>query len=98
MYRAVVILIVIAIFVIVAGVFAWLNPGMVDLELAFTKVQVAKSHAFTVAFALGWLFGILCSLILVLRLLNERRHLRKSVRLAEAEVKNLRSLPLQDAG
>jgi hypothetical protein len=35
--------------------------------------------------------------LILLRTLNERRKLRKSLNLAEAEVKNLRSMPIHDA-
>jgi len=46
--------------------------------------------------AIGWLFGALSATVLVLKLLRDRRKLRKDVRLAEAEADNLRSLPLRD--
>ncbi len=78
-------------------VFAALNPGLVSLDLAFTTVEMQKSLAMTLAFAAGWVFGLLCAAIILLRIYAERRGLRRSVRLAEEEVRALRSLPIQDA-
>ena len=45
----------------------------------------------------GWVFGILCGALVLLRLYLDRRQLRKSLKLAEAEVRSLRSMPMQDA-
>jgi hypothetical protein len=53
--------------------------------------------AFTVTFIAGWLFGIVCSAAFVIRLINERRQLRRALQLSESEVSSLRSLPLSDA-
>ena len=81
----------------VMTVFTFSNTGMIDIDLAFTKVNTSIPLAFTVAFALGWLFGILCMGFFALKLINERRALRRSLRLTENEVSSLRSLPLSDA-
>jgi len=78
-------------------VFAALNPGNVELDLAFGRVEVAKPLALTAAFGAGWLFGVLCAAVVLLRSANERRRLRKSLRVAEAEARAARSLPLHDA-
>ena len=43
-----------------AAVFALLNRGDVHLDLAFAEVVLSKPLAFTVAFGLGWFFGLLC--------------------------------------
>ena len=48
-------------------------------------------------FAAGWFFGVACITFFVLKLAAERRQLRKSLRLAEAEVTSLRRMPMQDA-
>ncbi len=55
------------------------------------------SLALTVAFGAGWLFGMLSAGLVLLKSVGERRRLNKSLRLAEAEVKTLRSMPIQDA-
>lgn len=78
-------------------VFARLNPGLIEIDLAFGKVESSVPLAFAVAFALGWLFGLLCTAVAVMRLVNERRQLRKLLRTSESELSTLRNLPLSDA-
>jgi len=46
----------------------------------------------------GWLFGVASASVYLLKTMNEKRKLRKSIKLAEVELNNLRSLPMQDAG
>ena len=70
-----------------ATAFAALNPVPITLDLAFTTMELQTSLAMTLAFAAGWLFGVL------LRSVSERRRLRKATAVAEAEVRALRSLP-----
>jgi len=50
-----------------------------------------------VTFVICWVFGLLCTTVFILRLVNERRQLRRSLRHSESEVSSLRSLPLADA-
>lgn len=78
-------------------VFARLNPGLIEIDLAFGKVGSSVPLAFAVTFALGWLFGLLCTAVAVMRLVNERRQLRKLLRTSESELSTLRNLPLSDA-
>lgn len=82
---------------LLATAFAALNPGLITLDLAFTETEVQKSLALTVAFGAGWVFGLVCAALVLLKSVNERRRLRRSLNLAEAEVRNLRSMPIQDA-
>jgi len=91
--------VVLVFLVILVGmlVFTRLNPGLIEVDLAVAKFETSVPLAFTIAFIAGWLFGILSLVAYVIRLVNERRQLRKSVRLAEAEVSSLRSLPITDA-
>lgn len=84
--------------VLIAAVFAYNNPGSLDVDIAFTRFEdVSVALAFAVAFAVGWLAGLLSAGIAVLRMAGERQRLRRKLRLAEAEVSGLRNLPLQDA-
>lgn len=83
--------------VVVVIVFWGLNPGTIHLDLGLLEFDADKPAAFVGAFVFGWLFGLVCVTLFVLRLLNQRRKLRKQLRLAEAEVSGLRSLPMQDA-
>jgi len=81
----------------VAVVFAAINPAPVKLDIAFTTIEIQTSLALLAFLGVGWLFGLLSSALLLLKFLNERRQLRKALRLAEAEVKSLRSMPVHDA-
>ncbi len=97
MLKRIGLLILVVAIVVVMVTFTANNTGMVDIDLAFTKVTTSIPLAFTVTFALGWLFGILCLGFFALRLVNERRVLRRSLRMTESEVSSLRNLPLSDA-
>ncbi len=97
MLKRIGLLILVVAIVIVMATFTANNTGMVDIDLAFTKVTTSIPLAFTVTFALGWLFGILCLGFFALKLVNERRVLRRSLRVTESEVSSLRNLPLNDA-
>lgn len=73
------------------------NPGNVVIDLAFGTVTPSIPVAFSVMFVIGWAFGLLCTSVFILRLVNERRRLRRALRHSESEVSSLRSLPLTDA-
>jgi uncharacterized membrane protein YciS (DUF1049 family) len=82
---------------LLAVVFAALNPGPITVDFGFAERQMQKSLALTLAFGAGWLAGMLSLGVVLLRLWHERRRLRKQLRLAEAEVRTLRSLPVEHA-
>ena len=91
---------IIAVVLIVFLLMIWftsINPGVVTVDLAFGTVQPTIPLALAVTFLLGWLFGILCAMFYVLRLLAERRRLRSALKNSESEVSSLRSLPIADA-
>ena len=89
-------ILVLTIFVLIVW-FTNINPGSVTLDLAFTVVEASIPMVVAATFVLGWLFGLLCTGIFIMRLVNERRQLRKTIRIAEAEVSGLRNLPIADA-
>jgi len=89
--------ILIVLIVVVMATFTANNTGMIDIDLAFTKVTTSIPLAFTVAFAVGWVFGVLCIGFFALKLVNERRVLRRSLKMTESEVSSLRSLPISNA-
>ena len=97
MVRFVTFILIILFAFLVAVVFAAINPEPMSLDLAFAEFQLKTSLALLAFLAAGWVFGVLCAGFLMLKMLSERRQLRKSLRLAEAEVKSLRSMPMQDA-
>ena len=94
--KAGLILLLIVIFAVMV-VFSYLNTGDVEVNLAFLSVTTSISIAFTVALAVGWLLGVISMGVFALRLINERRSLRRALRVSESEVSSLRSLPLSDA-
>jgi putative membrane protein len=73
------------------------NPDDVPLKLLAWKISPPVSLAFTAAFAIGWLFGIICMGMYAFKVASERRMLRRFLRMSEDEVSSLRSLPLSDA-
>ena len=94
--KAALILLLIVIFGIMV-VFSYLNTGEVEVNLAFVSVTTSVSIAFTVTLVAGWLLGVISMGLYALRLVNERRILRRALRTSESEVSSLRSLPLSDA-
>ena len=97
MLKRIAILVLFLIILVIMLVFTRLNPGLVEVDLAFGTVASSIPLAFTVTFVIGWLFGLLCTSIFAARLVNERRQLRKALRMSESEVHSLRNLPLADA-
>ncbi len=96
MLRFIVYVLILIVVILAAASFASLNPGDIRLDLAFGVVETRVSLAFAVTFALGWLVGLATLAGYALKLLNDRRKLKKSARLAEEEVNNLRRLPMRD--
>jgi len=97
MLKRIGLLILIIAIVILMATFTAINTGDVRIDLAFAEFTEPLSLVLTITFALGWLFGILCMGVFALKLVNERRVLRRSLRLSESEVTSLRGLPLSDA-
>ncbi len=91
-----VVLLLLVIFTIML-VFASTNPGFVSIDLFFMQVSPSIPLAFSVTFISGWAFGLLCTTVFILRLIHERRQLRRKLSYTESELTNLRSLPLTDA-
>jgi uncharacterized membrane protein YciS (DUF1049 family) len=84
--------------VLLAAVFAYSNPQPIDIEIGFARLdQVSMAAAFTVVFALGWLFGLLSTGLTLWRAASEKRRLRKDLRYAEAQLTTFRGAKLQDA-
>ena len=94
--RAGVVILIIVLFVVMFT-FTALNTGDIELDLGFLKRSYPVSMAFAATFVLGVIFGMLCMSVFVFRLFNERRTLRRTLRMSESEVSSLRNLPLSDA-
>lgn len=94
--RTVLVLVVVAVGVAMFA-FTSVNTGSIDVDLLFAKLTTSVPVAFTVAFAVGWIFGLASLSIWALKLVRERRTLRRALRASETEVSSLRNLPLSDA-
>ena len=97
MLKRIVILVLFLVILVAMLIFTKLNSGLIEIDLAFRTVTSSIPLAFTMTFVMGLLFGLLCTAIFAIRLINERRQLRKSLRLLESEIHSLRNLPLNDA-
>lgn len=97
MIRRILLTALVCLVLVFAVVFAALNPGAVTVNLGWFETTMQKSLALTLAFAFGWLFGLACLALVLLRMVLERRRLRRALRLAEGEVHALRSTPVEHA-
>jgi putative membrane protein len=84
--------------VLLAAAFAYNNPEPVTIDTGFARFAgVSLALALVVALAIGWLAGLLTAGLGLWRITSDRRRLRRELKLAEAELRSLRSLPLNDA-
>ena len=97
MLKRIGLLLLVLVIVLAMLTFTALNSGSIDLDLAFFAGTYPLSVVLVVTFVVGTVFGMLCMTAFVFRLINERRTLRRALRLSESEVSSLRSLPLSDA-
>lgn len=96
--RRILILTGLALFVLVAAVFAYANRSEIAIDLGFVRLDgVSLAGAFVSAFVIGAVFGMGCMSLGWLRLKAERRSLRRRLSSAEAELSRLRSAPLEHA-
>lgn len=96
--RRILFVVLLVTFVSFAAVFAYTNPQQITVDVGFARFDgVSMAGAFAVAFGLGWLFGVASAAAAMLRLANDRRRLRRHLKLAETELSGLRSLPLNHA-
>lgn len=80
------------------AVFAYMNPEALQIDIGFARLENVSLALFAVCvFAFGWLAGVASAAFAILRSAAERRRLQKDLRVAEAELRTLRSLPMHDA-
>lgn len=75
--------------------FAVLNADSVQLNYYFGQFLAPLSLVIVISLACGAVLGILASLAAIVQLRHEQARLNKAIKLAEKEVENLRSLPIQ---
>lgn len=85
-----------ALLFLAALVFTWVNVEPVELYYLAGSIEVPLPVALWTAVLLGAILGILASAGRMLRLKRENLRLRRSARMAEEEVTNLRNLPIKD--
>jgi uncharacterized membrane protein YciS (DUF1049 family) len=73
------------------------NGAPVRVDLLITEVEVTRGQLMVTALIMGWLAGVASAWRFIRKLTSERAQLRRNLRLAEAEIRNLRPLP-QDRG
>lgn len=89
---------IVILFVLIAAIFAYGNQEPIDLDIGIMRLQnVSLTVTLAVTFVAGAVFGGLFSALAMLKHFRERRSLRRELKRTEAELQNLRSLPLHDA-
>jgi len=84
-------------FLIILGVsFAVLNAASVQVNLYFTSLSMPVSLLIILVLGLGVLIGLFCFIWRYWQLKAEYRKLKNQFTLMEKEIRNLRSIPLQD--
>ncbi|HQU15384.1 MAG: hypothetical protein B7Z66_08540 [Chromatiales bacterium 21-64-14] len=87
--------VVLVVVVAVALSFAVLNAGVVPLNFYFGTRHVPLALALVLAVVIGAVLGVVASLGMVLRSKREVLRLRRTARQVEAELENLRTLPIK---
>jgi uncharacterized integral membrane protein len=84
-------------FIIVALIFAALNATPVTLQLYWKSMQFPLAYIMVFCFVIGMLISAAVFTLKYGTLLMRFQKLKNQVGLLEQEIKNLRTLPIQDA-
>ena len=87
---------ILAVFVIAVW-FSYLNTDDISINLSFARFSSKASIIFSIIFISGWLFGILCCLFYVIKILNQKRIIKSDLDQKIEELNAYRSSPLKDA-
>lgn len=92
-----VLMLVTYIVLIIIGVsFAALNAASVQVNFYFKTVSMPISVLMTIMLGIGLFLGIILFIFRYWRLKIEYHKMKNQLKLTEKEIKNLRSIPLQD--
>ncbi len=92
-----ILLLVFYILLIIIGVsFAALNASSVPVNFYFKTVSMPISVLMTIMLGVGIIIGFLLFITRYWRVKIECRKMKNQLKLTEKEIKNLRSIPLQD--
>jgi putative membrane protein len=94
--KRIVIFTVLLLVVLIGLSFALMNAGIVSLNFYFGQLEAPLSLVMVIALALGAVMGVIASLWVVIGQKRELGKLRKSAKITEKEIANLRSLPMKD--
>jgi hypothetical protein len=73
---------------LLTGVFAYVNPQPIDVDIAVTRFErIPMALAFAVTLTLGWLLGVLSAGLALWRSSGARRRLEQDLKFAEAELR-----------
>jgi hypothetical protein len=92
MPRAAYILIGVLAFLLGAVIVA-VNNERLRVDVLFTHIELTAGQWLVIAFVIGWAGGVFAAWRFVRKLTGERADLRRNLRLAEAELRNLRAVP-----
>lgn len=82
---------------LVGAAFAVMNAEHVHLNYYFGSAELPLSVILVAAICVGAVLGILAALVGFAGLKRENATLRRQVRIASQEVKNLRTIPIKDS-
>ena len=94
--RISIILVVISIFFLVIY-FTSINQNSIRIDFGFVVFEPSVVLGVSSVFILGWIFGLLCSMVYIIKLTNEQRNLRNNLKDTQSELSVLRQLPTEDA-
>lgn len=87
-------LIIAVVLAFLGAAFAIINDQLVELNLYFVVASMPLSLLLLLALGLGLVLGAVVSTFYFMRIRKENARLRRQASLAQQEVKNLRSLPI----
>ena len=73
------------------------NSELITIDLEIVSFTYSASIIFAVILFAGWLFGILCCSFYILKLLNERRLLRSTIKSKEKTILDRKHKTIKDA-
>ena len=94
--RISIILVIISIFFLVIY-FTSINQNSIRIDFGFVVFEPSVVLGVSLIFILGWIFGLLCSMVYIIKLTNEQRNLKSNLKDAQSELSVLRQLPTKDA-
>jgi putative membrane protein len=82
--------------ILVAVSFAALNASSVAVNLYFSTVTMPISVMMTLMLGIGIIIGFFIFILRYWRLKSDNRKLKNQLKLTEQEIKNLRTIPVND--